>query len=91
MFGAPVRSVFRYFAGLQFDRFGALTLSPYLPLSMSRLFASVRRREGDVSVLLERTEAGVRATVTVPSGLAARLCVGERCEMLGAGQSVLMI
>ena len=88
MFGAPVRSVFRYFLGIRpIGADGVLRIEPHLPTRMARMQGSVACGGGVLTVRLERVAGVLSATVDVPCSCDVRLMFGGREHALAAGES----
>lgn len=92
MFGAPVRSVFRYFLGIRpVVADGAIRIEPHLPARMERMQGSVACGDGVLSVRLERVDGLLTAAIGVPCGCDVRWAVGGGEQVLAAGEHRLVL
>ncbi len=88
MFGAPVRSVFRYMLGIRpADADGVVRISPMLPSRLTEMKGSVACGDGTLTVSLARKGQSVSVTVDVPRGCDVRAILDGQERMLTAGEN----
>ena len=92
MFGACVRSVFRYMLGIRpAGADGIRRIAPLLPSGMTRMKGSVACGQGVLTVSLARERGVLSVTVDVPSEHDVRLILGEREYTLAVGENCFTI
>ena len=92
MFGAPVRSIFRYFLGIRpVDADGVLRLRPVLPRMAGRMQGSVVLAAGKVGVTWKRDGEGVYFDIDVPDGARVSFCYGDREVGLISGNNQIFV
>lgn len=92
MFGAPVRSIFRYFLGIRpVDADGVLRLRPVLPRMAGRMQGGVVLAAGKVGVTWKRDGEGVYFDIDVPDGVRVSFCYGDREVGLISGNNQIFV
>ena len=92
MFGAPLRSVFRYFLGIRpIGADGVIRIEPQLPARVARIQGRVACGDGILAVCLVREDGVLSVTVEVPCGCEVRLVLGGCEHTLAAGENRLTL